>query len=1013
MMPAALCAQAQAESDPIRVYFRLGASVLERDYMDNAAALDELAVRLEPFVHDSLSGKGRVRITSSVSPEGSNVVNDRLIKARAKSISEWVGERFDVEIGYIIDSMGVDWTSLIALVEQSERVPYKSEVLDILHNTPESVTQESGKVVNERQRQLERLHNGEAYDYLFENIYPKLRYAAAYTEIWITPEIVITSEKSLEFAPEGGEGLVSYKREERDSAQPMVTCQADWVTNIRHDNSEILFTVEPNTMASSRRATVVLNHYDIIHTVEVEQQGAEPSLTFTTPSTLNVEAEGGRHAVSFVANTTEEVVPVVECGVEWISSIKVDGRRISFTVAPNTIIEPREAVVVVNAVGKSYEVKVEQAAATPSVAVVDGDSNAPSSPQYVLDSSDSIKVYFRQGSSVLDHKYMNNGEALKRLADILQPYVVDDVEEVGKVRITSSASPEGSNAINDRLVKERARAIAGWIGERFDVEIGYMVDDMGVDWTSLINLVEASDEVPYKDEVLDILYNTPERVTRNGRVINERQVQLERLRKGEPYRYIYKYLYPELRYAAAYTEIWYASQMIITSDSTLLFPFQGGSGVVTFKKNVEDRVVPKVSSSAEWIRDIAPDGEKIDFVVDENTMANERQTKLYIECYGQVYEVAVIQEGAEPVFMVVADAEDGREFFSPEGGEGVVEFATNTTEEVVPEARSGAEWISNVVATSDKVTYTVAPNEVATPRTDTIVISCFDKSQRVVVTQEAAKPELRFTTETPRNIIHKGAADTVAFKTNSPEKVVPTARSEAEWISDINPTDSTITYKVARNREYEPRTATIAVGCFDQEQRITVNQQARPECSTPFYASLKTNALYDLALIPNIGAEVHLGYNFTVAANWQYSWWKNDNWKWYWRTYGGDLSVRYWFGEAARLKPLTGHHIGIYGQILTYDFLMGQRKGVMANDWSTGYGLEYGYSMPIAERFNLDFTLGVGVNTGLYYEYLPIDDCYVWQATKRRNYIGPTKLEVSLVWLFGCKNTNDMKGGGR
>jgi hypothetical protein len=37
----------------------------------------------------------------------------------------------------------------------------------------------------------------------------------------------------------------------------------------------------------------------------------------------------------------------------------------------------------------------------------------------------------------------------------------------------------------------------------------------------------------------------------------------------------------------------------------------------------------------------------------------------------------------------------------------------------------------------------------------------------------------------------------------------------------------------------------------------------------------------------------------------------------------------------------------------------------------------------------------------------------VWQATKNRTMIGPTKLEISLVWLLGYGNENEKKGGKR
>lgn len=180
----------------------------------------------------------------------------------------------------------------------------------------------------------------------------------------------------------------------------------------------------------------------------------------------------------------------------------------------------------------------------------------------------------------------------------------------------------------------------------------------------------------------------------------------------------------------------------------------------------------------------------------------------------------------------------------------------------------------------------------------------------------------------------------------------------------------------------------------------------------PFYASLKTNALYDLLLIPSVGAEVWLGKMMSVNANWSYAWWSKNRRHNYWRYYGGDIAVRRWFGRKAAEKPLTGHHIGLYAQIMTYDFELGG-KGYMGNKYNYGGGVEYGFSLPMARRFNIDFTVGVGYLGGKYYEYTPIDGHYVWQATKQRRWFGPTKAEVSLVWLIGYGNKNKPKGGNQ
>lgn len=175
-----------------------------------------------------------------------------------------------------------------------------------------------------------------------------------------------------------------------------------------------------------------------------------------------------------------------------------------------------------------------------------------------------------------------------------------------------------------------------------------------------------------------------------------------------------------------------------------------------------------------------------------------------------------------------------------------------------------------------------------------------------------------------------------------------------------------------------------------------------PAPRRPFYMAIYTNMLLDAALIPNLGADFYLGKHFSINASWMYSWWKTDRHHRYWRTYGGYLEPRWWFGSQ---KPLTGHHIGLYGQMATYDFELGGR-GYLGPRWSWGAGVSYGYSLPVAKRLNIDFTLGVGYFGGKYHEYLPIDNCYVWQVTKHRHWFGPTKAEISLVWLIGRGNYN-------
>ena len=549
----------------------------------------------------------------------------------------------------------------------------------------------------------------------------------------------------------------------------------------------------------------------------------------------------------------------------------------------------------------------------------------------------SVKVYFRQSESKLDVDYMDNKAALQKFAEEVKMYYNDPSARFGQVHIISGVSPEGSKQINDHIARMRAQSIVSWINREIKADVGYRVETMGIDWSKLVELVEKDVNVPYRDEVLDILKNLPVSTIKNGVELTPRFTALRTMRKGEPYKYIFDNLFTQMRFAAARIEFWreIIPVLNITSELPLRFPAEGGKGVVAFTKSIEDNIVPPAECPSEWIKSLQSSATDATFDVEPNDSTEPRTSTVSIRYYDKVYDVPVEQEGKK--------------------------------EEIVP---------------------------------------------------EKVDPTMTLTSAKNVDFAAEGGKDVITYQNSVADYVVPTTTASEDWIESITPTEEGISYTVAQNLSEEPRTATITVESYGEKHEVTVNQAgAKPSCK-PFYMGIKTNMLYDLGAIPNIGAEFYLGANFSIVGNWQYSWWKSDKKAWYWRTYGGDVALRYWMGKASRNKPLTGHHLGLYGQMITYDFEVGGR-GYIADSgfgkdksedaslgWNWAAGLEYGYSLPIARRLNIDFTLGVGYHWGTFKEYLPIDGHYVWQATKRRKYIGPTKCEISLVWLIGCGNYN-------
>lgn len=176
---------------------------------------------------------------------------------------------------------------------------------------------------------------------------------------------------------------------------------------------------------------------------------------------------------------------------------------------------------------------------------------------------------------------------------------------------------------------------------------------------------------------------------------------------------------------------------------------------------------------------------------------------------------------------------------------------------------------------------------------------------------------------------------------------------------------------------------------------------------------LSTNMLYDAALIPNIGIGVSLNDRFTVWADWMYAWWNNRQRRRYWRIYGGDIELRMQLGHGKGDNNLAGHRIGVYASIVTYDIQFGRsHTGVIGDKFNYAAGITYGYSLPVARRLNIDFSIGIGYQWGRYLKQHLVDTHDVLLSTHNRRWFGPTRAEIGLTWLIGPGNVNSTTGKG-
>lgn len=149
----------------VRIYFRVNRSDIEKDYMNNAYALDVID---QVFVGNLLDSEDFIVITGKASPEGSFNNNQRLSRERALSLKNFIKRHYpeikDNQI--VILSGGEDWEGLLEMVEKDREVPGRDQLLQLLRSNQD---RESQKV------KMKAIGGGKTYAYLLTHILPYLR----------------------------------------------------------------------------------------------------------------------------------------------------------------------------------------------------------------------------------------------------------------------------------------------------------------------------------------------------------------------------------------------------------------------------------------------------------------------------------------------------------------------------------------------------------------------------------------------------------------------------------------------------------------------------------------------------------------------------------------------------------------------------------------------------------------------------------------------------------------------
>lgn len=164
---------------------------------------------------------------------------------------------------------------------------------------------------------------------------------------------------------------------------------------------------------------------------------------------------------------------------------------------------------------------------------------------------------------------------------------------------------------------------------------------------------------------------------------------------------------------------------------------------------------------------------------------------------------------------------------------------------------------------------------------------------------------------------------------------------------------------------------------------------------------LKTNLLMDATRTVNLGVEIGLSKKFTLEVTGNYNPWEYGNNKQF-KMLMAQPELRYWFCDR-----LNGHFVGLHLHGGIYNAVgikmpFGVWKELEDHRFKGhfyGAGISYGYQWILGKHWNLEASVGVGYARAKYEKYT-CETCVTKAGEGYKNYVGPTKAVLGLIYVF-------------
>ena len=553
-----------------------------------------------------------------------------------------------------------------------------------------------------------------------------------------------------------------------------------------------------------------------------------------------------------------------------------------------------------------------------------------------------LVLHFRFDRSMVDYGYRDNNRILAAMHKIFADSLC--VSRIDSVCIQAFSSPEGDADYNRRLALRRAQAVKGYLVWKYPGLNQYRIrtSAQAESWDALRDVALNDTLLPCRDEILQILkLNTGEK---------RKEALLKKLNTGIPYRHISQWILPELRNASICT-VYMRPLRHAQQGSRLVADAQGNNG-----KEYQKADGTEITDDTEVVN-----GVRVAKGNDTNANGTE------------------VINGVRVTKGNVANA-NGTEVING------VRVAKGDVANV-----NGTEVINGVRVTKGNDTNangTEVINGVRVAKGDVANVNGTEVINGVRVTK--GNDTNANGTEVINGVRVAKGNDTNPDGT----EVINGVRVAKGNDTNANGTELTDNTAIIGSTKVTGNAPTTG-----SANAIAPGKSRR----RPLFA-VKTNLLFDAALMPNIELEVPIGKRWSLNGEYMFPWWLINDDRYCLQILMGGLEVRYRPGKRSGRDVLTGHFIGLYAGGGKYD-LQWDKNGYQG-EFFIAAGVSYGYAHSIARNLRLEYNIGIGMLRTDYRHYHSRDNhrTLLWQENGEYTWLGPTKLKISLVWLITGKN---------